>query len=184
MNQSNLSYSYNNNAGGGNFQGNPAHQIYQPLPFPPMALYQNQVHSQQYQMQQSSNFYTTVPASPANKNPGPVVEKSSSTQDEKPPQNSQHDESAEEDPKQSETEQEESVKQKKKTTTSKASIEIKGIIPYAGPSKEHLFVCCFAGSDKDVVLTRKKLRKRYPMDLIKFYEKKIIGIHNESKDLC
>ena len=61
-------------------------------------------------------------------------------------------------------------------TISRPLKEILGIIPNYGPDNQNVFVCRFLDSSHDEYVPNKQMRKRYPLQLIKFYESHMIGI--------
>lgn len=61
-------------------------------------------------------------------------------------------------------------------TISRPLKEILGIIPNYGPDNQNVFVCRFMDSLHDEYVPNKQMRKRYPLQLIKFYESHMIGI--------
>lgn len=71
----------------------------------------------------------------------------------------------------SETTNNSEIKQRKQNQLANYTLqEIKGIIPNAGPDQQHVFVCRFSDSVSDEYVPNKQMRKRYALQLIKFYE--------------
>lgn len=64
----------------------------------------------------------------------------------------------------------ESVKKKQNQAQNAVLKEILGIAPNAGPDHQHIFVCRFSDSVNDEYVPHKQMRKRFSLQLIKFYE--------------
>lgn len=67
----------------------------------------------------------------------------------------------------------ENVKKKQNQSQNATLKEIIGIVPKAGPDHQNVFVCRFSDSVNNEYVANKQMRKRFSLQLIKFYESHI-----------
>ena len=67
----------------------------------------------------------------------------------------------------------ENAKKKQNQSQNFTLKEIIGIAPNAGPDHQHVFVCRFSDSVNNEYVANKQMRKRFSLQLIKFYESHI-----------